>query len=118
MTTSFANNDAFSWGAFTNQFDTSLTVDLSGMRTMANNRHILADWDNSHTLVGDANINERDAVIYDLLYKGTVNLDNTTQRFANTFTAFYLGNGADVLDLTSSRIASYTTSVTAAGGAG
>ena len=117
MSTSFANNGTFSRGTAINQFDTDLSVNLAGMRTMANNRLILADSDNSHTLVGDYNANNRDAMLYDLVYNGGVNLNNTTQRFANSFTTFHLGYGADVLDLTVTRsnVPNYTANVTATG---
>lgn len=96
--TLYATNGTFSRGSVPDTNGSIFEVNLAGMRTIANNRHILAD-SGDHTLVGDGNANQRDAMIYDLIYNGRVNLDGTSQRFANTFTRFELGMGGDVLDL-------------------
>lgn len=122
--TLFATNGTFSRGSILHTEGTIFGVNLAGMRTIANNRHIIAD-SGDHTLVGDGNANKRDAMIYDLIYNGTVNLDGTSQRFANTFTSFELGLGSDVLDLhvdparqATYGIPDYTANVTAVGGVG
>ena len=77
--TLFATNAAFTSGTATNRWDPSMTVSLSGMRTVGNNRTILAD-SGDHTLIGDSNANTRDAMIYDLRFNGAGNLSGTTQR--------------------------------------
>lgn len=124
MVTRFRTNSTITNGTAVNAWSGE-TVSLTGKRTLGNTYGIIED-DGSHILEGDQNAtNKNDAIIYDLLFNGTVNADGTTQRFERTLTTFRLGAGDDVLNLTVDsvrkdlyNIREYTKNVTVDGGDG
>lgn len=131
--TNFSTNTTIRSGRLVNGWDSTITISLAdwggadGLRTRGNSLVLLEPDDGTatgRTLYGDRNAtNKNDAIIYDTALNGTGigGVSTATQRFANTFNRFELGQGNDVLDLTlrsGSLVPVYATAVVALGGAG